>query len=313
MLELDEDVEGMQSTIYYLQQQLREAKEQISQLQKEKQKLSGMPNGSPNHRLVTSEESTDKDSPISQLRSPLVNNCTVETESVISNDVNGTNSILPIDVKDIKTEKPWTPERNEITDQTPVETHIKPVSNETSVILSSKEVKPESSTLSESSVQSVIVENKNIVNHEKQTSVTERINNLVDGLETKHSSLRTSESTSEATESSQEVTHKTTSTVKRTSEGGRGRKRTRPRTPVEPADKKEETLPVRKRTRRREAQEKEEKKQIQLDFDTDTEVQVAQTLAYWATAKQERTEMQPDPNASSLGNGELNKKENEDK
>ena len=33
MAELDEDVEGMQSTIYYLQQQLREAKETISKLE----------------------------------------------------------------------------------------------------------------------------------------------------------------------------------------------------------------------------------------------------------------------------------------
>merc|ERR1711872_105812 len=33
MAELDEDVEGMQSTIYYLQQQLREARETISKLE----------------------------------------------------------------------------------------------------------------------------------------------------------------------------------------------------------------------------------------------------------------------------------------
>merc|ERR1719391_350880 len=33
MAELDEDVEGMQSTIYYLQQQLREAKETITKLE----------------------------------------------------------------------------------------------------------------------------------------------------------------------------------------------------------------------------------------------------------------------------------------
>lgn len=35
LMELDEDVEGMQSTIYYLQQQLRESKEMIAKLQKE--------------------------------------------------------------------------------------------------------------------------------------------------------------------------------------------------------------------------------------------------------------------------------------
>lgn len=36
LFELDEDVEGMQSTIYYLQQQLKEAKDQLAQLQQEK-------------------------------------------------------------------------------------------------------------------------------------------------------------------------------------------------------------------------------------------------------------------------------------
>ena len=39
MFEIDEDVEGMQSTIYYLQQQLKEAKEQIVQLQQENDRL----------------------------------------------------------------------------------------------------------------------------------------------------------------------------------------------------------------------------------------------------------------------------------
>ena len=41
LLELDEDVEGMQSTIYLLQQQLKEAKDQISQLQEENRRLGG--------------------------------------------------------------------------------------------------------------------------------------------------------------------------------------------------------------------------------------------------------------------------------
>lgn len=35
LLELDEDVEGMQSTIYFLQQQLRQARDQLAALQKE--------------------------------------------------------------------------------------------------------------------------------------------------------------------------------------------------------------------------------------------------------------------------------------
>jgi len=41
MAELDEDVEGMQSTIYYLQQQLREAKETIARLEAQNGKVAG--------------------------------------------------------------------------------------------------------------------------------------------------------------------------------------------------------------------------------------------------------------------------------
>ncbi|XP_013787363.2 pre-mRNA-splicing regulator WTAP-like [Limulus polyphemus] len=87
LLELDEDVEGMQSTIYYLQQQLKESKEQIAKLQQENQKLwqhtttsanASRNLSSPNHRIeqsslssayfsngdegkVTEEASIDKD------------------------------------------------------------------------------------------------------------------------------------------------------------------------------------------------------------------------------------------------------------
>lgn len=317
LLELDEDVEGMQSTIYYLQQQLRESKDQILQMQKEKQKISGMPNGSPNHRLITSEESVDTDSQSSHIPSSFVKNNSAEPGSPVpvSNDLNGTENKLSASEREIKIEKSWTPERNQVDDKakTSNETSAKVVVNETSVILTPKEIKQEPPEPSESNVHSVIVENKNAVNHEKLTPLVERTNNLVDGLETnQHSDLRTSENTPEVIGTSEEMAHNTTSTVKRTSEGGRGRKRTRPRTPVEPGDKKEENLPVRKRTRRREAQSNEEK-QLQLEFDTDTEVQVAQTLAYWATAKQERTEVQSDPNSSSVGNGELIKKGNDDK
>ena len=39
LLELDEDVEGMQSTIYFLQQQLRETRDQLSVAQKENELL----------------------------------------------------------------------------------------------------------------------------------------------------------------------------------------------------------------------------------------------------------------------------------
>jgi len=45
MAELDEDVEGMQSTIYYLQQQLREAKETIARLEAQNGKVEGEEEG----------------------------------------------------------------------------------------------------------------------------------------------------------------------------------------------------------------------------------------------------------------------------
>jgi hypothetical protein len=322
LLELDEDVEGMQSTIYYLQQQLREAKDQIVQLQKDRHKLSGIPNGSPNHKLSAPDESMDTDSQSSHLQTSYVKN-SVETDSPISvsnsKDINGTEMNPSPKQKEIKTEEAWSPTSKQVLDKTltSVETSKKSVNNETSVILSPKDIKqefPKQSATSESNVQSVIVENKNAVNHEKQTPLVERTNTLLDGLEVNESvTVRTSEHTSEATANTEDVTLNSTNSVKRTPEGGRGRKRTRPRTPVEPEDKKEENLPVRKRTRRREAQDNEEKR-TPLEIDTDTEVQVAQTLAYWASAKQERTEVQSDPSGSSLGNGELAiKKENEDK
>lgn len=310
MLELDEDVEGMQSTIYYLQQQLREAKEKIFQLKLEKQK--GIPNGSSARRHIAHEESMDTDSQSSHLQSSSFVKNEPGSPASVSNELNGTEKLLPIEIKDIKLERPWSPAAKQMADTTFVELPKKSISNETSVILSPKDIKQEPKISPEKIIQSVIVENKNAINHDKQIPSVERINHLVDSLETnKLSDLRTSDRTCEITGAS-EVAHNSTSTVKRRSEGGRGRKRTRSRTPVEPVQKKEQ-LPVRKRTRRgREVKAIEEKKQFKLEIDTDTEVQVAQTLAYWATAKQERTEVQSDPN-SSVGNGELTKKRNQDK
>lgn len=45
LLELDEEVEGMQSTIYLLQQQLREAKEQLARMQAERRLANGAERG----------------------------------------------------------------------------------------------------------------------------------------------------------------------------------------------------------------------------------------------------------------------------
>lgn len=46
LLELDEDVEGMQSTIYFLQQQLRQTREQLATVQKENEMFRSSSNSS---------------------------------------------------------------------------------------------------------------------------------------------------------------------------------------------------------------------------------------------------------------------------
>ena len=64
MAELDEDVEGMQSTIYYLQQQLREAKETIAKLESQTGDRTHQPEGvtspkpKPENEVENSEEVT---------------------------------------------------------------------------------------------------------------------------------------------------------------------------------------------------------------------------------------------------------------
>ena len=56
MAELDEDVEGMQSTIYYLQQQLREAKETIAKLESQTGDNLHQPEGETSQELKPENE-----------------------------------------------------------------------------------------------------------------------------------------------------------------------------------------------------------------------------------------------------------------
>ncbi|XP_054718104.1 pre-mRNA-splicing regulator WTAP-like [Uloborus diversus] len=332
LLELDEDVEGMQSTIYYLQQQLREAKDQILQLQKEKEKHLDLPNGTiSDHKLLT-EETMDISSQSSSL--PLI--CeTNESNSSSLPVTNGTKCDLELTIKkepnchEIQSSSD-TKEQCKIKSETKIKSE--PMVDNDSYVTSTpeqKELPKDLAVSQESVIQSIIVQNKCAVTNEKLATPKERTNSILDGLDNSPNRFsRTNEHTTDTNESTEEKHCITASedTVKRnapvnsnkrTSEGGRGRKRTRPRTPVEPEAIKEESLPVRKRTRRREAESRQEvsedSKRTQLEIDTDTEVQVAQTLAYWASAKQERTDIQSDPSGNALGNGEISKRDSEDK
>lgn len=284
----------MQSTIYYLQTQLREAKEQIAQLQKEKLEHSGASNGFTSNHLPNNTTSNCK-SPVQTTIVENSHSTTTPTESITKSDLNGSNDTLVLQVKqEMDTSDPLTP--TPVTEET--EPPVEPVLN-MAVVKQEPIEQPE--TVPGAIVQSVIVENKNSINHDKQIPFVERTNLFVDN---------TTEKTNDQTpgvDDADTVAQNAVKNIKRTPESGRGRKRTRPRTPVETEVNKEDTLPLRKRTRRREAearQEAIEENRTSVEIDTDTEVQVAQTLASWAAAKQERTEVNKVED-SSLGNGEL--------
>ena len=72
MAELDEDVEGMQSTIYYLQQQLREAKETIAKLESQTGDNLNQPEGEmskelkPENEVQNSEEVATQEEEVDQ-------------------------------------------------------------------------------------------------------------------------------------------------------------------------------------------------------------------------------------------------------
>ncbi|KAG8185658.1 hypothetical protein JTE90_008928 [Oedothorax gibbosus] len=314
LLELDEDVEGMQSTIYYLQTQLREAKEQIAQLQKEKLEQSST-NGISSNHVFNNDNSTHV---TSNCKSPL--HMPMEEDSHITTQVEDLHAKSNLNGNEANL---WMPP---IKDEKDSSNAISPVSltkraGTPESVLNTVVVKTEPVDNSEPKpppvpaiAQSVIVENKNSLNHDKQVPFVERTNLFVDGVTT---SEKTSEQisdvvTAKSAEKEDEdngLVQNTVKTIKKTPpEAGKGRKRTRPRTPViETEIPKEDNLPLRKRTRRREADARqeaiEEENRTSVEIDTDTEVAVAQTLASWASTKADRTELKVEEN--SLGNGEI--------
>ncbi|GIY48269.1 pre-mRNA-splicing regulator female-lethal(2)D [Caerostris extrusa] len=320
LLELDEDVEGMQSTIYYLQQQLREAKEQIVHLQKEKHELSGMPNGLP-EKFVSNNIDNCKSSNIKTIvENHQINDSSIDSVSkemnrtenlsspIIKNELNYVEHVPGVSIK----------HESDLVNEEGKADVSEPAFN----VPAQKEVN------NELPLETVIVENKNSINHEKQTPLVERTNLLDENMDTSENiQKRTTDQISDVNKSAEKdvpeifakdtpAQNATQKPNKRTSDGrGRGRKRSRPRTPVESDSNKEDSLPVKKRSRRKEAEIRQdviEENRTSVEIDTDTEVQVAQTLASWASTKQERTEAKQEVDECSLGNGEL-KIDNEDK
>lgn len=87
LADLDEDVEGMQSTILFLQQELRKAKEHEGVLQKENSSLKM--NGRANGDSVCEQERTDSDSEVERTRVKRV-----RRSSVLSIDYNEDDALV---------------------------------------------------------------------------------------------------------------------------------------------------------------------------------------------------------------------------
>lgn len=88
LADLDEDVEGMQSTILFLQQELRKAKEHAGALLKENSTLK-VTNGRANGDSVCEQERTDSDSEIERTRVKRV-----RRSSVLSIDFNEDDTLV---------------------------------------------------------------------------------------------------------------------------------------------------------------------------------------------------------------------------
>lgn len=88
LADLDEDVEGMQSTILFLQQELRKAKEQAGALQKENSTLR-VTNGRANGDSVCEQERTDSESEVERTRVKRV-----RRSSVLSIDYNEDDTLV---------------------------------------------------------------------------------------------------------------------------------------------------------------------------------------------------------------------------
>nr|XP_015911332.1 pre-mRNA-splicing regulator WTAP isoform X2 [Parasteatoda tepidariorum]XP_015911334.1 pre-mRNA-splicing regulator WTAP isoform X2 [Parasteatoda tepidariorum] len=311
LLELDEDVEGMQSTIYYLQQQLREAKEQISQLQKDKTGSTDLSNSSP--LSLSQLENTENGYKTPEPN--FISNSDTMPDS-LSNDINE----LSIESK-VKTE-PHSPYEKNLSDSE--ELNDGKASPGTNIPMQTVIVKNERTLESPVSILDKdfksVIKNKEIINHDKNVP-EEKINELNSAMDTSETALvitndhnsehNKGENLSNNSKLSESQNKATTNSSKKAPETGKGRKRTRPRTPVESEIIKDESsLPVRKRTRRREAERLQalEEKPLTVEINTDAEFQAAHTLASWAS-KQERTE--PDTACSTLGNGELKKEDSD--
>ncbi|KAK5641975.1 hypothetical protein RI129_010522 [Pyrocoelia pectoralis] len=88
LTDLDEDVEGMQSTILFLQQELRKAKDTVAVLQKENSTLK-LQNGRANGDSVCEQERTDSDSECERTRVKRV-----RRSSVLSIDYNEDDTLV---------------------------------------------------------------------------------------------------------------------------------------------------------------------------------------------------------------------------
>lgn len=332
LLELDEDVEGMQSTIYYLQQQLREAKEQIQKLQQDKKELSGLLNNSPANQRVVTDDNTDTEcelvltmdsvvQPDKENKSfhprPLATINDISRTENMSNQTSdrGTNSGRPWSpppVYEHRTEKTRAGDQEESVDET-----VDAEQLEKGVDDSQSSVEPPQSDIKETACDEtnngtsaglthVSMETEN--DDAQSSPLPEKTVTTVSDCTVEQSSG----TEHKKTEKKQTTRKNAVDSAKRTAENGRGRKRTRPRSSVEQnAVENTRELPNPKRSRHK---VNSDNQRTSIEIDTDTEVEVAQALALMATtAKQDRTDnsVNSQEPSDSLGNGELKESKTE--
>ncbi|XP_023220082.1 pre-mRNA-splicing regulator WTAP-like [Centruroides sculpturatus] len=336
LLALDEEVEGMQSTIYYLQLQLREAKDQISKYLHENQKLTNLLNLSSIKEEINGLDAINCNKDVNQKSAE--NTC----QSSMSN-AEKPDSSLPTTLK--------------------LELVVEPPSNQDAISVASRESSPSIDNRTETSSNSNPVIEKKVAspilgtnalsteqtsdnqrpavdcnnkptvpseNH-RQSFTTESLNGSSFAAETINNAseeeLTTTQTTNDVpsdisssdTESGADssggrkykrkfANSRTNSPV---ADGAKRRKRAKSQTSPEGSTTEEETQFSQspKRLRTEHAHEHSpDRNSINIEIDTDTEVQVAQTLACWAAANKERKESQlraREHDLCSLGNGEL--------
>lgn len=328
LMALDEEVEGMQSTIYYLQLQLREAKEQITKYYQENQKLTSLLNHSSIKEIngldaINCNKDVNQKSADNTCQSSVSNteksDSSLQTSPKLELVIEPTNNQDNISVAS-RESSPTIDNRTETSSNSnmvvldkkidsPIIGSVEPSNDNQRLIV---DCNNKSSVASENHRQSFITESSFITEplnnaSEEELTTTQTTNDMPSDI----SSSDTESGADSPAGRKYKQKNSNTRSDSPVLDSAKRRKRTKSQTSLEGSTTEEETQysqsPKRLRTDNAH-DESQEGNSINIEIDTDTEVQVAQTLACWAAANKERHESQlraREHDLCSLGNGEL--------